>query len=104
MSPFPPCFLNRDARSLSLRSLASAVSEQRQFFVACEDCAARLAQSLHRRLDNRVSSSAALSEARLIFLRYLSIVQIAKQFNARVFVELELRYVQRPINVYTMYD
>ena len=55
-------------RSLSLRSLASAVSERRQFFVACEDCAARLALSLHRRLDNRVSSSSALSEARLIFL------------------------------------
>ena len=37
-------------RSLSLRSLASAVSEPRQFFVACEDCAARLALSLPRRL------------------------------------------------------
>ena len=61
-------------RSLSIRSLASAVSEPRQFFVACEDCAARLALSLPRRLDNRVSSSSALSEARLIFLRYLSLV------------------------------
>ena len=46
-------------RSLSLvdrRSLASAVSEPRQFFVTCEDCAARLALSLPRPLDNRVSS------------------------------------------------
>ena len=48
-------------RSLSLRSLASAVSESRQFFAACEDCAARLALSLPQRLDNRVSSSSALS-------------------------------------------
>ena len=64
-------------QSLSLvdrRSLASAVSEPRQFFVACEDCAARLALSLPRCLDNRVSSSSAFSEARLIFLRYLSLV------------------------------
>ena len=64
-------------RSLSLvdrRSLASAVSEQRQFFVACEYCAARLALSLPRCLDNRVSSSSAFSEARLIFLRCLSLV------------------------------
>ena len=92
MCPFPPRFLNRDASSL--RSLASAVSEQRQFFVACEDCAARLALSLPRRLDNRVSSSSALSEARLIFLLY--VVKML-QFYARVVVELELRYVQRPL-------
>ena len=52
-------------RSLSLRSLASAVSESRQFFAACEDCATRLALSLPQRLDNRVSSSSALFEARL---------------------------------------
>ena len=58
-------------RSLSVRSLASAVSEPRQFFVACEDCTARFALSLLWRLDNRVSSSSALSEARRIFLRYL---------------------------------
>ena len=75
-------------RSLSVRSLASAVSEPRQFFVACEDCTARFALSLLWRLDNRVSSSSALSEARRIFLRYL---------YARVVVELELRYVQRPL-------
>ena len=49
-------------------SLASAVSEPRQFFVACEDCAERLALSLPWCLDNRVSSSSALSEARRIFL------------------------------------
>ena len=78
--------------------LASAVSEPRQFFVACEDCAARLALSLPRRLDNRVSSSPVLSEARRIFLRYLSLVRIRMlQFYARVVVELELRYVQRPL-------
>ena len=53
-------------RSLAVRSLASAVSEPPQFFVACEDCAARLAQSLLQRLDNRISSSSALSEARRI--------------------------------------
>ena len=66
VSPFPPRFHNRDASyfGLSLRSLASAVSESRQFFAACEDCAARLALSLPQRLDNRVSSSSALSEAR----------------------------------------
>ena len=102
MSPFPPCFLNRDARSLSLRSLASAISERRQFFVACEDCAAHLALSLHRRLDNRVSSSSALSEARLIFLLYLSIVQCSQDVAilCACFVELELRYVQRPLYIY----
>ena len=96
MSPFPPRFQNRDASyfDLSLRSLASAVSESRQFFAACEDCAARLALSLPQRLDNRVSSSSALSEARLIFL--LNVVKMF-QFYARVFVELELRYVQRPL-------
>ena len=55
-------------RSPSVRSLASAVSEPRQFFVACEDCTARFALSLLWRLDNRVSSSSALSEARRIFL------------------------------------
>ena len=70
VSRFPPRFLNRDA---DLCLYASAVSEPRQFFVACEDCAARLALSLSRRLDNRVSSSSALSEARLIFLRSLSL-------------------------------
>ena len=82
-------------RSLSLRSLASAASEPRQFFVAYEelDCAARLVLSLPRRLDDRGSSS---SEARLIFLRYLSLVKML-QFYARVVVELELRYVQRPL-------
>ena len=81
-------------RSLSLRSLASAVSQRRQFFVACEDCAcaARLALSLPRRLDNRVSSSSALSEARQ---RLTSVVVTMLQFYARVVVELELRYVQR---------
>ena len=71
--------------------LASAVSEPRQFFVACEDCAARLALSLPRRLDNRVSSSSALSEARRIFLRYLSLVRIRMlQFYARVVVEYRI--------------
>ena len=89
-------------RSLSLvnrRFLASAVSEPRQFFVVCEDCAARLTLSLPQRLDNRVSSSSALSEARRIFLRYLSLVHCTScrirmlQFYARVVVELELRYV-----------
>ena len=64
MSPFPPRFLNRDASffdlCLYIRSLASAVSEPRHFFVACEDCAACLALSLPRRLDNRVSSSSGL--------------------------------------------
>ena len=78
--------------------LASAVSEPRQFFVACEDCAARLALSLPRRLDNRVSSSPVLSEARRIFLRYLSLRML--RFYARVVVELELRYVQRPLYIY----
>ena len=67
VSPFPPRFPNRDPSYFDL-SLASAVSESRQFFAACEDCAARLALSLPQRLDNRVSSSSALSEARLIFL------------------------------------
>ena len=81
-------------RSLSLvnrRSLASAVSEPRPAKTV------RLyLYELPRRLDNRVSSSSALSEARRIFLRYLSLVysQIL-QFYARVVVELELRYVQR---------
>ena len=75
-------------RSLAVRSLASAVSEPPQFFVACEDCAARLALSLLWRLDNRVSSSSALSEARRI-----SVSRIL-QFYARVVVE-ELRYVRR---------
>ena len=75
--------------------LASAVSEPRQFFVACEDCAARLALSLPRRLANRVSSSPVLSEARRIFLRYLSLVRIRMlQFYARVVVEW---YIQRPL-------
>ena len=94
-------------QSLSLvdrRSLASAVSEPRQFFVACEDCAARLALSLPRRLDNRLSSCSALSEARRIFLRYLSpvhrIYTTDVQFYALVVVELELRYVQRPLYIY----
>ena len=77
-------------RSLSLRSLASAVSEPRHFFVACEDCAACLALSLPRRLDNRVSSS---SGALYKCIRML-------QFYARVVVELELRYVQRPLYIY----
>ena len=95
VSPFPPRFPNRDPSYFDM-SLASAVSESRQFFAACEDCAARLALSLHQRLDNRVSSSSALSEARLIFLRYLSLVKML-QFYARVVVELELRYVQRPL-------
>ena len=81
-------------RSLSVRSLASAVSEPRQFFVACEDCTARFALSLLWRLDNRVSSSSALSEARRIFLHCI-------QFYARVVVKLELRYVQRPLYIYT---
>ena len=53
------------ALSLAVRSLASAVSEPPQFFVACENCAARLALSLLWRLDNRVS---ALSEARRIYI------------------------------------
>ena len=52
-------------RSLSLVHRRSAVSGRRQFFLAC---AARLALFLPRRLDNRVSSSSALSEARRIFL------------------------------------
>ena len=70
---FPPRFKKRDASFFDLYALwASAVSEPRRFFVACEDCAVRLALSLPRRLDNRVSSSSALSEARRIFLRYLS--------------------------------
>ena len=93
------------------RSLASAVSEPRQFLVACEDSAARLALSLPRRLDNRVSSSSTLSEARHIFLRYLSpvhCINVVKrtrmlQFYARVVVELELRYVQRPLYIYIPY-
>ena len=85
-------------RSLSLRSLASAVSESRQFFAACEDCAARLALSLPQRLDNRVSS--APSEARLIFILYLSLVVKMLQFYARVVVELQLRYVQRPLYIH----
>ena len=76
------------ALSLAVRSLASAVSEPPQFFVACEDCAARLALSLLWRLDNRVSSYSALSEARRISVSML-------QFYARVVVELELLYVQR---------
>ena len=50
---------------------------------------------LPRRLDNRVSSSSALSEARRIFLRYINVRIL--QFYARVVVELELRYVQRPL-------
>ena len=91
VSPFPP-HRNASYFDLSLRSLASAVSESQHFFAACEDCAARLALSLPQRLDNRVSSSSALSEARLIFLRYLSLVQnVVKtlQFYARVVVELD---------------
>ena len=110
-SPFPPRFLNRDASFFDLCLLlidASAISESRQFLVACEDCAARFAP---RRLDNRVSSSSALSEARRIFLRYLSLVQAALhmriqilQFYACVVVEVELRYVQRPLNIiYNLY-
>ena len=58
-----------DATVSTFSDLASAVSEPRQFFVASEDCAARLALSLPRHLDNRVSSSSTLSEARRIFLR-----------------------------------
>ena len=61
-------------RSLSVCCLASAVSEPQQFFVAYEDYAARLALSLLRCLDDRVSSFSALSEVRHIFLRYLSLV------------------------------
>ena len=85
-------------RSLSLRSLASAVSESRQFFAACEDCAARLALSLPQRLDNRVSSSSAISEARLpsISVSSANVVKML-QFYARV---VELRYVQRPLYIY----
>ena len=62
-------------------------------FVACEDCAAHLALSLL--LDNRVYSFSGLSEARRIFIRYLSIVHCIRmlQFYARVVVEW---YVQRP--------
>ena len=61
---------------------------------------------LPRRLDNRVSSSSALSEARRIFLRYLHCINVYSkcirilQFYARVVVELELRYVQRPLYIY----
>ena len=87
-------------RSLSVRSLASAVSEPRQFFVACEDCTARFALSLLWRQDNRVSSASALSEARRIFLRYLVHCIRMLQFYARVVVKLELRYVQRPLYIY----
>ena len=83
-------------RSPSVRSLASAVSEPRQFFVACEDCTARFALSLLWRLDNRVSSSSALSEARRIFL----VSSALTRMYARVVVELELRYVQRPLYTY----
>ena len=61
-------------------------------------------RSLPQRLDNRVSSSSALSQARRNFLRYLSLVLVhcinvvrTLQFYARVVVELELRYVQRPL-------
>ena len=90
------CLYKRYLSQVDRRSLASAVSEPRQFFVACEDCAARLALSLPLRLDNRVSSSSALSEARRIFLRYLSLEHCRAQFYARVVVELELRYIYIP--------
>ena len=77
-------------RSLAVRSLASAVSEPPQFFVACEDCAARLALSLLWRLDNRVSSFSALSEAgRISVSSALYIIIRILQFYARV---VELRY------------
>ena len=64
---------------------------------------------LPRRLANRVSSSSALSEARRIFLRYLHCINIYSKcirilhFYARVVVELELRYVQRPLYIYHIY-
>ena len=78
VSPFRQRFLNRDASFFDLclyrvdrRSLASGVSEPRQCLVACENCAACLALSLPQHLG--VSSSSALSQARPIFLRYLSL-------------------------------
>ena len=90
------------ALSLAVRSLASAVSEPPQFFVACEDCAARLALSLLWRLDNRVSSSSALSEARHIsvssairnFMRVLSLNWNYGVCSARLYIEKSLPAVR----------
>ena len=62
------------------------------------------------RLDNRVSSSSALSEARRIFLRYLSLVHCINinvgkririlQFYARVVVQLEITVCAAPVILY----
>ena len=71
-----------------------ALSESRRLFLRYLSLVDR-----RSRLNNRVSSSTALSEARRIFLQYLSLssVRVYMQFYARVVVELELRYVQRPL-------
>ncbi len=91
-------------RSLSLvdqRSLASAVSELRHFFVACED---RLALSLPRRLDSCVSSSSALSEARRIFLRYLSLVHCKRIRMLQFVLSLNWNYGMCSARyIYTIY-
>ena len=79
VSPFPPRFLNRDASFFDV-ALCLYALWPRRFRAATifrrlrRVCAARLALSLPRRLDYRVSSSFALSEARRIFDRYLSLV------------------------------
>ena len=77
-------------RSLAVRSLASAVSEPPQFFVACEVCAARLALSLLWRLDNHVSPSSALSEARRISVSSALYTDVGCVVGITV-------YVQRPL-------
>ena len=97
--PFSSALSESRRLFLSLVDRRSRQFQSREnYFIVCEDCAALLALSLPRRLDNRVFSSSALSEARRIFLRYLSLVKRRMlQLYARVVVELELRYVQRPL-------
>ena len=67
---FPPRFLNRDASffDLCLYALWPRQFQSRDNFSSpAKTVAVRLALSLPRRPDNRVSSSSALSEARRIF-------------------------------------
>ena len=66
MCPFPPRFLNQDASffDLCLYALWPRQFQSRDNFSSpTKTVLARLALSLPQRLDNRVSSSSALSEA-----------------------------------------
>ena len=79
MCPFPSRFLNRDASffDLCLYALWPRQFQSRDNFSSPAKTVRHASLCLYelpRRLDNRVSSSSALSETRRIFLRYLFLV------------------------------